>query len=75
MKLMLLEIKFQSDLNSSLIQGEILKNKLIGLCEDKATIVRTNIATESKNRFESIEQLKECLESDFPKFHESFKQE
>ena len=36
----------------------ILKNKLLNLCEEKANTVRTEIASESKNRFESIDQLK-----------------
>ena len=37
--------------------------------------LKTDVSKESRNRYESIEHLKTCLENDFPKLQEVIKSE
>jgi hypothetical protein len=39
-----------------------MEKRLLALLEDKTLNLRNDIAKESKNRYESIEHLKNCLE-------------
>ena len=45
------------------------------LVDEKAQVVSTDIQTESRNRLESIEHIKSCLKTDFPKLEELIKRE
>jgi len=44
-----------------------MEKKLITIVEDKFGALKGEVSKESKNRFESVEHLKNCLENDFPK--------
>jgi hypothetical protein len=44
-----------------------MEKRLLGIVEDRFSALKTDVTKESKNRFESIEHLKSCLENDFPK--------
>jgi hypothetical protein len=37
------------------------------IIDERSASVRSDIGKESKNRFESIEYIRSCLENDFPK--------
>jgi DNA-directed RNA polymerase alpha subunit len=45
------------------------------LVEDRAQSVATDLQYEAKNRLESIEHIKACLKSDFPKLEEMIRKE
>lgn len=47
-----------------------LEKKIQKIIEDKTLNVQTDLQTEAKNRQESIEHIKMCLKSDFPKLEE-----
>ena len=44
-----------------------MEKRLLGIVEDRFTSLKTDVSKESRNRYESIEHLKSCLENDFPK--------
>ena len=52
-----------------------MEKRLLALIEDRFTSLKTEVAKETRNRFESVEHLKNCLENDFPKLHEVIKAE
>jgi hypothetical protein len=52
-----------------------IEKKLTKLIEDKAKDVSTDLAFESRNRLESIEHIKACLKSDFPRLEELIRKE
>jgi hypothetical protein len=52
-----------------------MEKRLIGLVEDRFTALKTDVSKESRNRYESVEHLKSCLENDFPKLQEVIKTE
>jgi hypothetical protein len=43
--------------------------------EDKFNALKTEVSKESRNRYESIENLKSYLENDIPKLNETIKSE
>lgn len=52
-----------------------IEKRLTKLIEDRASAVASDIQYESKNRLESIEHIKACLKSDFPKLEEMIRKE
>lgn len=52
-----------------------MEKRLLGIVEDRFTALKNDVSKESKNRYESIEHLKNCLENDFPKLQEVIKTE
>ena len=52
-----------------------MDKKITKLIEDKTAAVQADIQVESRNRLESIEHIKACLKSDFPKLEEMIKRE
>ena len=52
-----------------------MEKKLLGIVEDRFSTLKTDVSKESRNRYESIEHLKNCLENDFPKLQEVIKSE
>ena len=52
-----------------------IEKKLTKVIEDKAKDVQTDLAFESRNRLESIEHIKACLKSDFPRLEELIRKE
>ena len=44
-----------------------MEKRLLGIIEDRFSTLKTDVSKESRNRYESIEHLKSCLENDFPK--------
>ena len=44
-----------------------MEKRLLGIIEDRFSALKNDVSKESRNRFESIEHLKNCLENDFPK--------
>jgi hypothetical protein len=44
-----------------------MEKRVLGAIEDKFSQLKGDIAKESRNRYESVEHLKNCLENDFPK--------
>ena len=52
------------------------EEQLIQLIEDKfKRMLTTEVSKESRVRYEQVEQLKNCLENDFPKVQEMLKSE
>jgi hypothetical protein len=52
------------------------EDQLIQMIEDKFKRILTNeVSKESRIRYEQVEQLKSCLENDFPKVQDILKQE
>lgn len=45
------------------------------MIDDKAAAVAADLQVEAKNRHESIEHIKACLKSDFPKLEEMIRRE
>ena len=58
----------------SQIREEIYK-KMFTVIDDKFNALKTEISKESRNRYESIENLKSYLENDVPKLNEIIKSE
>ena len=52
-----------------------VEKRLLGIIEDRFSTLKTDVSKESRNRYESIEHLKTCLENDFPKLQEVIKSE
>lgn len=44
-----------------------MDKRLGGLVEDRFAALKADVSKESRNRYESVEHLKNCLENDFPK--------
>lgn len=44
-----------------------MEKRLMNIIEDRFSQLKNDVSKESKNRYESIEHLKSCLENDFPK--------
>ncbi len=44
-----------------------MEKRLLAVVEERIGGLKGEVQKESKNRFESIEHLKQCLENDFPK--------
>jgi glutamyl-tRNA reductase len=44
-----------------------MEKRLLGIVEDRFASLKGDVSKESRNRYESIEHLKSCLENDFPK--------
>lgn len=52
-----------------------IEKRLNKLIDEKASAVSSELQIESKNRMESIENIKGCLKSDFPKLEELIRRE
>ena len=48
---------------------------MLTIIEDKFSVLKNEISRESRNRYESIENLKTYLENDIPKLNETIKLE
>jgi hypothetical protein len=47
-----------------------METRLLQQIEDKFMAVRKTLSAESRNRYESVEQLKQSLENDMPRLQE-----
>ena len=79
-----LETKIFDKFEQEAVARREMERKMISNVEEKTNGLRNDIAKESKNRFDSIEHLKACLEvstysthlqNDFPKLQEAIKTE
>lgn len=52
-----------------------MSKRLFGVIDDKFNILKNEISKESRNRYESIENLKSYLENDVPQLNEMIKSE
>ena len=52
-----------------------MEKKITKSIEDRASDVHVDLGKECKNRIESIEHIKQCLKSDFPKLEEMIRKE
>ena len=52
-----------------------MEKRLMNIVEDRFSALKADISKESRNRYESVEHLKSCLENDFPKLQEVIKTE
>jgi hypothetical protein len=52
-----------------------MEKRLVAIVEDRFAALKQDVAKESRNRYESVEHLKQCLENDFPKLQEVIKTE
>jgi len=52
-----------------------MEKRLFSIVEERFTSIKADVTKESRNRYESIEHLKNCLENDFPKLQEVIKSE
>ena len=52
-----------------------MEKRVLSLIEQKVNNLRSEIAKESKNRYDAIEHLESCLEGDFPKLQEEIRNE
>lgn len=52
-----------------------MEKRLQNIVEDRFAALKTDVSKESRNRYESVEHLKSCLENDFPKLQEVIKTE
>ena len=70
-----LEKSIQDKLNSEKQARKDMETRLMQQIEDKFMAVRKTLSTESRNRYESVEQLKSSLENDMPRLQEIITQE
>jgi hypothetical protein len=52
-----------------------MEKRLLAIIEDRFSVLKADVSKESRNRYESVEHLKSCLENDFPKLSEVIKTE
>ena len=52
-----------------------IEKKLTKIIDDKTKDVQADLTFESRNRLESIEHIKACLKSDFPRLEELIRKE
>ena len=52
-----------------------MEKRLTQLMNDRFSQLRGNLAEESKTRYDTLENLKNCLENDFPKLNDEIKME
>jgi hypothetical protein len=71
----LLEQKIFERFNQESQIREEIGKKLFTIIEDKFNSLKVEISKESRNRYESIENLKSYLENDVPKLNEMIKTE
>ena len=71
----LLEQKIFERFNQESQIREEIGKKLFTIIEDKFNSLKIEISKESRNRYESIENLKSYLENDVPKLNEMIKNE
>lgn len=62
-----LEVKIQERFEQESVARKEMEKRLMGIVEDRFSTLKTDVSKESRNRYESIEHLKQCLENDFPK--------
>lgn len=70
-----LEFKIMENFDTEILERKELERKLISLIDEKSGILRTELAKESKNRNESIENFSFYLENEIPKIVEQMKNE
>lgn len=71
----LLEQKIYERFNQESQVREEIGKKLFSIIDDKFNALKNELAKESRNRYESIENLKSYLENDVPKLNELVKSE
>ena len=71
----LLEQKIFERFNQESQIREEIGKKLFAVIDDKFNSLKVEISKESRNRYESIENLKGFLENDIPKLHDFIKSE
>jgi hypothetical protein len=71
----LLEGKIFERFNQESAIREEIGKKLFAIIDDKFNALKIEISKESRNRYESIENLKSYLENDVPKLNEMIKSE
>lgn len=71
----LLEGKIFERFNQESAIREEIGKKLFTIIDDKFNVLKIEISKESRNRYESIENLKSYLENDVPKLNEMIKSE
>lgn len=71
----LLEHKIFERFNQESQIREEIGKKLFAIIDDKFNALKIEISKESRNRYESIENLKSYLENDVPKLNEMVKSE
>ena len=52
-----------------------MEKRLQNLMNDRFAQLRSQLAEESKTRYDTLENLKSCLENDFPKLNDEIKLE
>lgn len=62
-----LEGKVQERFELEMTARRDMEKRLMAIVEERIGGLKNEVSKESKNRFESIEHLKNCLENDFPK--------
>ena len=62
-----LEQRIQERFEAEMASRREMEKRLLGIVEDRFTALKNDVNKESKNRYESIDHLKNCLENDFPK--------
>ncbi len=70
-----LEIKIFERFNQEQQIREEIGKKLLSIIDDKFNALKVEITKESRNRYESIENLKNHLENDVPKLNNFLKAE
>jgi hypothetical protein len=70
-----LEIKIQERFEQENVARREMEKRLFQVIEDRFSALKTDVTKESRNRYESVEHLKSCLENDFPKLQEVIKTE
>ncbi len=70
-----LELKIEERFEQETAARKEMEKRLFGIVEDRFNALKSDVAKESRNRYESIEHLKYCLENDFPKLQEVIKAE
>jgi len=71
----LLEQKIFERFNQEALIREEMSKKLFAVIDDRFNTLKNEISKESRNRYESIENLKSYLENDVPQLNEMIKSE
>lgn len=50
-----------------------MESRLLSVIDDRFKNLKNEVCKESRTRYECVEQLKICLENDFPKLQEMIK--
>jgi len=70
-----LEGKIQERFDVEASARREMEKRMLGSVDDRFAALKADVSKESRNRYESVEHLKNCLENDFPKLQEVIKTE